>query len=77
MRGFRTAVSVRGAGKSVETLIVSVVCIGLRDGKEELMSKRHSMGRSHSRRDFSRKARSVHPRNVLDHVGPMRGGIRL
>lgn len=41
------------------------------------MSKRHSMGRSHSRRDFSRKARSVHPRNVLDHVGPMRGGIRL
>lgn len=37
------------------------------------MSKRHAMHRGHSRRDFTRKAMSVHPMNSLN---PMRGGIR-
>jgi len=36
--------------------------------------KRHSMSRSGSRRDFSRKAVRVNRKNNL---APMRGGIRL
>lgn len=35
--------------------------------------KRRKMGRSHSRRDFSRKS-AVHPKN---NATPMRGGWRL
>lgn len=36
--------------------------------------KRHKMQRSHSKKDFTRKAVSVHKVNSLN---PMRGGIRL
>lgn len=38
------------------------------------MSRRHSMGRRHSERDFSRKS-GMHPKNGLS--GVMRGGYRL
>lgn len=39
------------------------------------MFKRHKIGRSRSRRSFTRGARNVHSRNTW--TGPMRGGIRL
>lgn len=43
---------------------------------EVVMSFRRSrMGRSNSRKVFSRGAQRVHPRNIV--AGPMRGGIRL
>lgn len=43
---------------------------------EVVMSFRRSrMGRSNSRKVFSRGAQRVHPRNIVS--GPMRGGIRL
>lgn len=41
------------------------------------MARREGMGRGHSRRDFTRKARGVHPKNLMNFNGPMRGGIRL
>lgn len=37
------------------------------------MAKRHKMGKSASRREFSKKAVRVHKKNNLN---PMRGGIR-
>lgn len=39
--------------------------------------KRHKMGRSKSRRVFTKTAQRVHPKNGLGSGGPMRGGIRL
>lgn len=41
--------------------------------------KRRRMERRESRRNFSRNAQRVHPRNTLSSgiSGPMRGGIRL
>lgn len=39
------------------------------------MAKRSRMSRAQSKRDFSRKADRVHPRNAPQ--DPMRGGIRL
>lgn len=40
------------------------------------MAKRMRMSRRSSRKDFRRKADSVHPKNMYI-AGPMRGGIRL
>lgn len=39
--------------------------------------KRAKMGRSSSRKVFTRHARGVHKKNLLGSGGPMRGGIRL
>lgn len=41
------------------------------------MAKRHKMGRSQSKRNFTRNAVKVHRKNSLQFAGPMRGGIRL
>lgn len=42
------------------------------------MAKRHGIGRSKSRRMFSRGAMNVHPKNNLPSSSyVMRGGIRL
>lgn len=39
--------------------------------------KRHKMGHSYSKRDFSRKASHTHVKNVVGARPVMRGGIRL
>lgn len=44
------------------------------------MARRHKMGRTHSKKMFSRNALRVHPFNagiMTGPGGPMRGGIRL
>ena len=44
------------------------------------MRKRRKMTRKGSRRNFSKNAVRVHPKNsgnMTKNVGPMRGGIRL
>lgn len=40
------------------------------------MAKRYKMSRRSSRKDFRRRAQSVHPKNSMV-AAPMRGGIRL
>jgi len=39
--------------------------------------KRHKMGRSKSKKVFTKHAQRVHPKNGLGSGAPMRGGIRL
>lgn len=39
--------------------------------------RRHSIDRRKSKRNFSRGATHVHPKNMLMTGAPMRGGIRL
>lgn len=39
--------------------------------------RRKALSRSHSKGMFTRHALRVHPKNMMNFAGPMRGGIRL
>lgn len=41
------------------------------------MSKRKPMSKNHSGKLFTKSAKYVHPKNAINSVVPMRGGIRF